>query len=173
MSSNSKPPFKDNQGRYRTKSLFHEFSSPDIRAKYPPVYTTHNEDRTVEGRKLKSAKKIFMKHSDPTNYQAVLALFGEWEAWLQIEKCPEIKSLFNSWLNELDIKMQSEALASLKDMAVDDKIAAKYIAEKGWEQKQTRKAGRPPGKSGESAYGRASLVAKSIIKDARKLKASK
>jgi hypothetical protein len=138
--------FKDDVGRWRTKSLFMETN--DNETKYPSIFTLHDEDRN--GRI--SMRTIYLSCGDPTEHTAALAILGSFDGWHRLCKAPFFQPYLKSWRAELESQIRSQAVKTIGSIASGAKgtasqlSAAKWLAASEWEV-QTRgtvKMGRPP-----------------------------
>jgi len=124
--------FLDGSGKRVVLQLFKEFARPDV--KFKPVYT------------LQEWKDVFLDCRDPSEYSAAMALLGDWEHWLEVRNHALIKPHVEKWQAELEVKLRSEAIQQMKNHAKQPggTAAAKWLADKGYAQEDTKKAvGRP------------------------------
>jgi len=122
----------DGSGKNVIIGLFKEFSRVDV--KFKPIYT------------LKEVKKLFMDARDPTEYAAAMTIVGDWDHWLMVRNHPNIKHHVDKWLEELAVKLRSEAVQDMvrHSKAVGGTAAAKWLADKGYADADTKKrVGRP------------------------------
>lgn len=131
------PQYKASNGTWRTGSLFWERAMPSD----TPVFTLYEKR---EG--YISARDTFVALEDPTGYKWALEYLGDWEHFQKLMKAPWFVDAFNSWNEQLHIKLKSEAISKIKEIGEgsgNNALAAqKYLAEKGWE-KAENKRGRP------------------------------
>jgi hypothetical protein len=138
--------FKDDQGRWRTKSLFIETN--DNETKYPSIFTLGLEER--DGRV--SMRKVYLKCGDPTEYGAAMAIFGSFDCWERLCAAPFFKPHIKIWRKELQRRIRSEAIDTIGYIAAGTKStaaqlsAAKWLATAEWDGATPRpnKMGRPP-----------------------------
>ena len=128
-------------GHYLTKSLFLELSYEDKRY---VAYTLKNKDYN----NLPSLYRLYMEIADPTEYRFATECFEGWEHWQQIANAEWMKPYIDSWRQELEIKLRSEALVRLEKTAqdADDKNsfqANKVLLAGGWKTPEESKRGRP------------------------------
>tara|TARA_Y100001973_G_C5198246_1_gene335798 strand:+ start:723 stop:1247 length:525 start_codon:yes stop_codon:yes gene_type:complete len=134
-------PYKDKMGRYRTQSLFHEFSymrKPDD--DFNPIYTLKN----VPTSNLPCLKDIYMDSNDPTEYTFAIQAFNSWDQWQKIKNNKALQPYLEGWNEELEVKLRSKAMSSIVKEAVSGKSsfnAAKFLATGEWKRQHTR--GRP------------------------------
>lgn len=129
-------PLKDIMGRYRTQSLFEEFTNGrDI----VPVFNLTDFDTTTL-----SAKKIYLDIADITEYKVARALLGSWDHWVRLTETSWFQPYISSWRDELELKIKSEAIENLRATSREEggkgANAARWLAEGKWEKKPaTRK----------------------------------
>lgn len=87
-----------------------------------------------------------MNSGDPTEYRFAIAWFGSWQKWQEIASDDRFKSKIEAWRKELEIKIRSESLARIMEVAKnegtrDSLQANKYLLEANWLPKQGK--GRP------------------------------
>ena len=131
---------KDRRGkmnRVRTNSLFIE--TIDDHIKYEPLFNLSQEDDVEKnGKVYPSLKKIYLDIGDPTEYEFAVHVFGEWKIWKRVSANKDIKRYVDDWREELEVKIRSDAIRSLRDAAQTEGTrgiaAAKYVAERGWEK---------------------------------------
>lgn len=137
----TRPSYRDKQNRYRTQSLFKEFYVGGKRGEtYPPVFTLKEFD---DG-DLPSLRQLFLSYNDPTGYKFALDVLGSYEHWKKLCSLKWFnEDYLQSWLEELEIKLTSEGLKTINDVAAGDSAqafnASKFLVSKGW----TPTKGRP------------------------------
>lgn len=137
--------FKDVKGRWRTKSLFVELNTDEI--KYPSIFTLEGHDK--DGRV--SMKAIYMKANDPTEYNAAMVIFGSYDCWENLCKAPFFQVHVNAWRKELTQQIRSQAVETIGFIAAGSKAtaaqlsAAKWLASQEWngQKPKSNKVGRP------------------------------
>lgn len=131
--------FKHSKNRWLTKGLFYEASGYDIEF---AQFTLDDEDKEVKGKKLLSIKRLFLSSNDPTEYEFATKHLGGWAHWKAIQGVKDLEQPIQSWRDELEVKIRSEAIRKIAEHAESDKgyQAAKFLADRGWDQ---RKAGAP------------------------------
>ena len=131
-------PCKDDAGKWLTLALFWE----ERHAKYNPSFTLKGYDLEKDGVIYPSLKNIFMEYADPTEYSFAIEVLGGWEHWQTMQRSYKLAPIFQTWRDELEIKLRSEALKAMRRSVVEDGskgvAAAKYLAEKGWEKTRGR-----------------------------------
>lgn len=134
---------RDEMNKMRTSSLFVEFP---VRGKSNgPLMTLRDVPYTMQdGTVLPSLREIYMQFSDPTEYSVAMHVLGDWNHWQRLTRNKNIMEYIQLWRDELEVKLRSEAIRGVVEVAngtSQSKLgAAKYIAEGGWKEK---KAGRP------------------------------
>ena len=136
------PPYKDEQGRWRTQSLFKE---TNFRGDFPPIFTLREFDvyDPEKNKTYPSFRRLFLSHSDPTGYTFAKEVLGSYSHWQKLLKTHWFVIELDKWLVELDVKLQSEGMQKIRELAKGESgsafQAAKYLAEKEARQK----VGRP------------------------------
>jgi len=156
---------RDDQGRYRTASLFEDVYNTNANEKYTPIFTMKAHDH----RDCVSFKRVYLECSDPTGYKAAQVLLGEWEHWLKLLKAPWFRSALEVWNEELEIKLKSQAIQKVAELAQSDTSqafnASKYLADKGWEPKR----GRPTKAEKEAEIKRSTKIDKAVSEDLERI----
>lgn len=129
--------YLDTQGRFRTRSLFIEMINKEqIAGGYTPIYTLKGDPDYID------IHELYIESDDPTEYAFGVQAFSTWEHFQHIADLDWFKAYLTVWRDELAVRMKAMALKSLMIQAVrpDGRgiTAAKYIADKGWEQKRGR-----------------------------------
>jgi len=118
--------YKDEQGRFRTQSLFIE---TNVTPKLKPIFSLREEG----ARGLPSAHKMYMEAID--EYDAAMRIVGNMRHWHKLlatgwftKGRPELgHSGLNTWRNEKQLRDESEAKAVLIKAAKDGSVAAARI----------------------------------------------
>ena len=161
---NKDSPLKDVTGRYLTRGLLDELSVASNNDKYPTRCS------------LKEAHDLYMEIADPTEYEFARALLYSpdtnfWDHWNRLLNTNEFMAHLARWREELEIQIRSEAIKSMIDLARSKQkgaaIAAKWVAERGWEPK--RGAGRPTKDHSEREKKIAEALTTSVNADAKRL----
>ena len=118
--------FKDKMNRWRTRSLFKEFSTDPESV----LFT------------LDEARALFIECEDVTGYTFSQEHLGGWKHWLAIRKSPQLSAAIDEWIDELEVKLRVRGVKNLIRIAGSDKgmQAARYLADAGWRDKTQ---GRP------------------------------
>lgn len=160
-------PLRDVTGRYLTRALFVELTDKEMSEKYPPRCT------------LKEAHDLYLSVADPTEYRFAEKLLGSdytifWDQWRRLLATPDFMVFLNKWREELEIKLRSNAVLTLKESAKDPEkgvTAARWLAEKGWEPK--RKVGRPSKEEMETEKKVVAALTSVIDSDAERINVAK
>lgn len=135
---------KDDQGRYRTQSLFWELRYKSDES-YIPIFTLKEDDITRDGIVYYSLKKIYMSYDHVPQYEYEFArdVFNSWDHWIKLTNSLQaIKDEIQSWRDELDIRLKAQALKAMiyasRDNDAKGVQASRYLAEKGYEVKRGR-----------------------------------
>lgn len=134
-----------NKRRMLTRSLFLETvhrGYPTNKVKYILEDRDHPE--------FPSLYRLYMAESDPTEYNFANKYFDSYEHWLEICKSPVVAPYVEKMRRDLKLKLQSEALARLVEIAKKDDLsptslaANKYILSSfGFDKTEGIKRGRP------------------------------
>jgi hypothetical protein len=167
MSNNEIIDLRDELGRYRTASLFKEsYVSHVSKEKYPPLFTL--KPRDTDG--LLSMGKIFIDLEDPTGYQVAIKLLGSYDHWKELCKAKWFIPYLQAWEEELEIKLQSQALVKIKEIASGDTSqsiqAAKFLNDKGWKPKR----GRPSKEEREHAMKLTTRLEEAVSEDLERIR---
>ena len=126
-------------------------------------YTYEDEHKYINGKFYPSLKKLYLETGDPTEYKFYTKWLGGKEHW---EKCLEslnFKQMVDKWREELEIKIRSEAVVGIGEMAKKGQYAAcLFFAKGGWKvSPQTHTGGAPTKRERE----RADRINKAIEQD--------
>lgn len=133
--------YRDIHNRFRTLSLFVEFAgrSPN---NLDPIWTLKEYDVEKDGKVYPSFRKLYMEYSDPTEYKLAMDIFGSWDHWQKIVTNNMIYPYIEKYREELEIKLRSESLKSVIELAkvpdVKNIQAAKWIASGQWKHGKGR-----------------------------------
>lgn len=131
-----KSQLKDTIGNFRTMSLFFETNNTN----YEALYSLKDYDHEVDGKVYPSLKKIYLQFDDPTEWEFVEAVFGNWRHWERICNNKLISPYIDQWRKELEIKLRSQAIREMVKQSSKKDSAAKWLAEGQWKGKAR---GRP------------------------------
>src|SRR5690606_35166214 len=130
-----KPIFRDSMGKLITQPLLLETRDNLDYA----IYTTGYEDHLYtapDGRLIlyPSLYKIYMQIADITEYEFATKCFESWHHFQRVRENNLFTNMFNSWQDELEVKLRSDAIRCMRAHAKTDKGAAsaKWLAERGW-----------------------------------------
>ena len=132
-------PFRDNDGRFKTYSLFVEYPKDSC----SPFWTLKDQDIEVNGVTYPSLKKIYFSYDHIPEYEYDFAMetLGTWDHWVKLTKSG-LKSHFTEWRAELEIRNRARAIKAIikttKEGGAAGANAAKYLAEKGYASKRGR-----------------------------------
>ena len=127
--------YTDSMGRFHTKALFIEtIQKEQLDRGIKPKYTLRGNPKYID------IHDLFMECADPTGYSFAIRAFGSWDHLQHLRTLAWFKRYYDSWLDELEVRLRSEAIQSLISQSKDNKgtTAAKYLAERGWEKKRGR-----------------------------------
>lgn len=139
------PPYKTPTNSWFTKALFYEqynMYTIEKRPSIKPVFTLYNDQPG-----LINARKTFVELGDPSGYKWAIKYLGDYDHWRFLMECSWFREAYEVWMNELNMKLQSEAIDRIKEIASNptDKqslVANKWLASKPWQEKTTNR-GRP------------------------------
>src|SRR5690554_1234851 len=127
---------RDTIGNFRTLSLFFETNITD----YEPLYTLKDDNHEVNGKVYPSLKRVYLSFDDPTEWEFVEAVFGNWRHWEKILGNKKLREYIDQWRYELEIKLRSQAIREMVKQSSKKDSAAKWLAEGQWKGKAR---GRP------------------------------
>lgn len=135
----------DDLNRFAVRAVFWEMSSPDTRAKLPPLYTLKLE--SAHG--LPSAYQIYMESID--EYDAAIKLVGNMRNWRKLCNCswfmqgaPEHSHEgLVQWRRDMEARDKSKAKAQLLEKALEGSVQAmnKIYSIEGIQPPKTEKKG--------------------------------
>lgn len=144
-----KSRMKDAQGRFWTQGLFNEMSYGKSRN---CIMTLKTEDYGG----LPSFRRIFVELEDLSCYLPAMVLFGSWEHWVKLCDCLWFQMELNDAINELEVKLKSELLAKIKEIAEGNSksalSAAKYLASGSWNSLRTNGSNASSSKKGPKSW---------------------
>ena len=156
---------KDAIGRWRTANLFEETCDDPI--KYPPVYCLQDTHGS-----LPSLKRNYLELGDLMEYTFAETFLGGWDHWQRINDSWILKPHIEKWRAELKIKVESESLAKIKEIAGGDGpaalAAAKYLYERA-RNSEGGKRGRPSKAEKEAALQKELRDSEDVAADAARL----
>lgn len=113
---------------------------------------------------------IYVSLRDPSEYQPAMQLAGSWDKWKRVRNSVRYKETIDSWAEEVEALLASEAIEAMKAHAQQPggTAAAKWLAEKLYKEKKA--VGRPKKEKDEEDV---SSDSKRISNDAQRLFAVK
>ncbi len=152
-----RPAFKNSVGARLLRGLFYEETGVD---KSSVVYTLKDQDH--EG--YPSLYRLYMETGDPTEWKFATAYLDGWEHWERLCESSWFKPLVERWRRELHLRIASSALARImaesKTTSRDSFTANRYLLERGWVAKDSKKGGRP---SKDAIKAEAKAIAASTV----------
>lgn len=145
--------YRNPGGQRYTRSLFYECQAEigvtDDNFSIKPLYTLHS-DR--EG--LINFQREYVRLGDPSGYQMAVRYLEDYNHWLLLMKSPWFRKAKEIWDIELDAKLSSEAIATIRAFAdgmegiapAVQLAAAKYLSDLSHKRTAAPKAsgrGRP------------------------------
>lgn len=145
-------PYKNENNQRYSKQLFFETWRElpiEQRLGSPPFTLNINRDGLV------CFREEYINDADPTGYKTSTRLLGDFGYWKHLLKAGWFRDSLEAWNEELDAKLQSEALDKIRELAKGDDskalAAAKFISNKEYKKAAGPKRGRP---SNEEVDGR-------------------
>jgi len=129
-----KDRLKDTIGNFRTLSLFYETNITENEA----IFTLKDEDYTVNGKTYMSMKQLYLSFDDPTEWEFVQSVLGNWRHWQKLLGNKRIREYIDQWRMELEIKLRSNAVKQMVKHSKNRDGAAKWLAEGSWKGKRGR-----------------------------------
>jgi len=97
--------------------------------------------------KYLSLRELYLEIGDPTEYEFGNRVFGSMKRWLKIRDTAIGKKIFPSYANELAVKMKSEQLRGVVELASDPDVkentklaALKFLITSDWSPAKSTKA---------------------------------
>lgn len=156
---------KDVRRCWRTASLFRETCEDPV--KYPPIYSFANDHDEIA-----SLKRNYLDMGDVGEYTFATTYLGGWDHWMLICKSWSLKDYIENMRSELRLKIASESLAKIREIAEGTSPAALQAAKYLYERESTdsgRKRGRPSKQEKEQALQRELRSSEDIHSDAKRL----
>lgn len=163
--------FRPPAGIRYTRGLFYETTLAD---KTTVLYTLKEQDHEVDGVIYPSLRRLYLEANDPTEYSFAITHLDGIDHWNELLACKWFKPYIEKWRRELELKIKSEALLRLRDMAAKGGRESfqinKFLVEKGWEPKDGQtKRGRPTKDEVNQEAQRIAEERSRIEKDAERL----
>lgn len=132
------PPYKGTGGHYLTSQLFFERWSelkPTDQV-YEPVFTLNGKEGYID------ARTTFVSMEDPTGYKWAVKYLGSWKHFEKLLATSWFPVHFEDWVREVRVKLRSDAIAKIKQIAGSAaptaNAAAKYLANGDYDSKRGR-----------------------------------
>jgi hypothetical protein len=130
------PPYRNSMNVRYSRVLFWEewVQLPLDRKVIDPPFTLYDDKpNCVNGR------KTFVELGDPTGYKWAIKYLGDYEHWKFLMRCTWFREAYDVWVNELKMKLRSEAMDVIRRTAEEGQpaqalVAAKYLASFEWEK---------------------------------------
>lgn len=133
-------PFRNSTNNLYSKQLFVEWAGVDN-----PIAMYTLKRHTWQGKP--SLYQLYMDMSDVSEYTFAKTYFEGWKHWELLTSANWFTPYITEWRAELAVKIQSEAIARIKEIGEkggkDALTANRYIAERGWEKPSANRRGRP------------------------------
>src|ERR1700735_1016678 len=100
---------KNASGKHFTKGLFMEMATTEGTA----VYTLKDHDHG----KYLSLYLLYLDVYDPTEYRFARQHLDGWRHWQVLQECTWLKPYIERWRAELAVKIQSEAITTIRGIA--------------------------------------------------------
>lgn len=144
-----KSPFRNSNNTLRTKQLFVEYNRNPERE--GAMYSISRIDKTraiktydklgneqIIHKTYPSLFKLYMQENDPLEHEFALKYFESWFHWCEIANSSWMKPLLKQWREELELRIQSDALKAIQAEAINDTkysyAANLYLAKKSWKE---------------------------------------
>lgn len=133
--------YTNSMGRNYLRALFYETTEGD---KSSVVYTLKRRDHLG----YPSLYRLYMEACDPTEYRFAVANLNGWSHWQELVSSSWFQPYVEEWRHELEIKLRSDALASILVLSRSETNpnayhANKYLLDGSWKVKGEVKRGRP------------------------------
>lgn len=128
-------PFKSSTGQHYLKPIFYELDLSEN--KDVSLYTLKDQDHEVNGKKYPSLRRLYIETADPTEYEFAKLFLDGWSHWKKLRACSWFQEYLNEWMEELEVKLRSQALSNVIDMSKSKTHqqhwqANKFLADRGW-----------------------------------------
>lgn len=100
---------KNSSGKHFTKGLFYETATTPGTA----VYTLKDHDHGA----YLSLYLLYMDVGDPTEYRFARQHLDGWKHWEILQECSWLKGYISRWRSELSVRIQSEAIVTIRGIA--------------------------------------------------------
>lgn len=168
--------FRNDCNQRFTRQLFHEQSinlAHEVRAIEAPYSLIGDYDGKVNFR------KVYVSLGDPTGYKLASLYLEDYDHWRLLMKCRWFVEAKAIWDLELDAKLASEGLATIRTIADGDETipasvslsAAKYLANRDYRKGANGPAvGRPSREAVEGEIKRQAADAATVADDLARIK---
>ena len=130
------PPYRNPGNNAKiTEGLFYErvVALPDDRLSWAPVFSLNDPKPG-----LICCRTSFVHLGDPTGYKWAMLYLKDWEHWKKLVKCKWFAEALEGWRDELEIKIQSEAIEAIREASRGEDAkalaAARYLANREWKK---------------------------------------
>lgn len=134
-----KSKLRDVNGNPMTQGLFLEIGyNTDL-----AIFSLKDYDHTYKDVLYPSLKKLYLEEEDPTEYIFAEKYLLGWQHWKRMNDNAILSRHFQTWREELEIKLRAMAVRALRDMCQSENgnfQASKFLADRGWDK---NKIGRP------------------------------
>jgi len=142
-----KKPYRAPNGHWYTVALFKEVrerfnrtNSENLIEDFEPIFSLHSD---IKG--YINVKRTFVELGDPTGYKWAMKYLGDYSHWERLCKAPWFQEALDIWTNELNMKLKSDAMDRIREIAKSDNesqalAANKFIATGEYDKPR---AGRP------------------------------
>jgi len=130
-----KKRMKDDQGRYKTQSLFLEYRYDIEHA----IYTMEGEDKQYKGKTYPSLKRLYLEAEDVHEYLFATQWLYDWEHWKRLQANQWVRKQIDRWREEMEVMIASKGVQGVLDLVEDGNFqAAKFAADRQWSKKRGR-----------------------------------
>lgn len=164
------PPYKS-VNNYFTVALFHEMrhsTADSSREAMPsPVFSLYSD---IPG--LINAQATFVELRDPTGYKWAIKYLDSWKHWNLLCRLTWFQEALAIWQDALKNHLKAQAIQKILEISEGETAqalpAAKYVAEEGWNAKETQR-GRPSKDEVDSKLKQAMRAASVVTDDAERI----
>jgi|TARA_R110002051_G_scaffold18015_3_gene51995 hypothetical protein len=121
-------------------SLFQETYQKSV-TDIDPMFSLLDQDPS-NPKQLPSFKEMFLNTRDITGYILAKEVLGSYDHLKKLLRSDWFSKYWEQWVEEMEVKLKAEALVKISELAQSDKAssfqAAKFLSDKGWEQKRGR-----------------------------------
>ena len=142
LSEVDRSKFRHDYG-FRTSSLFRDHPTKAVEPEFCMFYI----NREFSNDEYIALKEVYMQIADPTEYEFAMVVFGSFKHWKLLSDLFWTKDKVAEWRDELEIKLKSQAVLGIADMAYDPEIkettklqSLKWLASSEFAEKKTKTA---------------------------------